>query len=85
VIPADAHPAAGAAVFKQAACGSCHTLGAAGTSGIVGPNLDQLGPPYEVVRAKVAAGGGGMPAFSGRLSAQQIRDVAAYVAASAGR
>ena len=85
VIPADAHPAAGAAVFTDAGCGSCHTLRAARTSGIVGPNLDQLRAPYEVVRAKVAAGGGGMPSFSGRLSAQQIRDVAAYVAANAGR
>jgi len=34
--------AAGKAVFTGVgACGSCHTLGAAGTSGTVGPNLDQ--------------------------------------------
>jgi mono/diheme cytochrome c family protein len=85
VIPAAAHAAAGAEIFKQAGCGSCHTLAAAGTTGIVGPDLDQLRPSYEVVRAKVAVGGGGMPSFSGRLSAQQIKDVAAYVAASAGR
>ena len=30
----------GATVFK-ASCGGCHTLSAAGTSGQVGPNLDQ--------------------------------------------
>ena len=35
-------PAAGKAVFTGVGgCGSCHTLGAAGTTGIVGPNLDK--------------------------------------------
>jgi mono/diheme cytochrome c family protein len=37
------------------------------------------------VRTKVASGGGGMPAYSGQLSATQIRDVAAFVAQNAGR
>src|SRR5712691_1599270 len=32
-IPAAARPAAGATVFKQAGCGSCHTLAAASASG----------------------------------------------------
>jgi cytochrome c551/c552 len=32
--------AAGKAVFISAGCGSCHTLAAAGTTAIVGPNLD---------------------------------------------
>jgi mono/diheme cytochrome c family protein len=84
-IPAAARPAAGAAVFKQADCGSCHTLAAASASGQVGPNLDTLRPGFEAVRAKVAAGGGGMPSFAGRLSEDQIRDVAAFVAENAGR
>lgn len=35
-------PAAGKAVFTGVGgCGSCHTLAAAGTHGIVGPNLDK--------------------------------------------
>jgi mono/diheme cytochrome c family protein len=35
-------PAAGKTVFTgPGGCGSCHTLAAAGTSGTVGPNLDQ--------------------------------------------
>jgi mono/diheme cytochrome c family protein len=34
--------------------------------------------------AKVQSGGGGMPSFAQQLSAQQIRDVAAFVATSAG-
>jgi cytochrome c oxidase subunit 2 len=32
----------GAAVFKNNACGSCHTLKAAGATGTVGPDLDKL-------------------------------------------
>ena len=34
--------AAGKAVFTAAGCGSCHTLAAAGASGQVGPNLDEV-------------------------------------------
>src|SRR3954470_15723789 len=34
-------PAAGKAVFASASCGACHTLKAAGSSGQVGPNLDE--------------------------------------------
>ena len=39
---------------------------------------------YARVRAKVEGGGGGMPAFGGQLSPQQIKDVAAFVSTSAG-
>jgi mono/diheme cytochrome c family protein len=84
-IPANADAAAGAKVFASAGCGSCHTLAAAKSSGQVGPNLDALEPRYETVLAKVTTGGGGMPSFSGQLTEQQIRDVAAFVAANAGR
>jgi mono/diheme cytochrome c family protein len=84
VVPANASASAGAQVFGSAGCGSCHTLAAAHASGQVGPNLDQLRPDFETVRAKVANGGGGMPSFSGRLSERQIRDVAAFVATRAG-
>ena len=83
-IPAAARPAAGATVFKQAGCGSCHTLAAASASGQIGPNLDSLRPGFDAVQAKVETGGGGMPAFAGRLSKEQIRDVAAFVAKNAG-
>lgn len=83
--PPNADAAAGRAVFGSAGCGTCHTLRTAGTSGLIGPDLDSLRPTYAQVRAKVSRGGGGMPSFSGRLSAAQIRDVAAFVATSAGR
>ena len=83
-VPADAHAAAGRAVFASAGCSGCHTLHAAGAGGQIGPNLDRLRPTYPVVLAKVESGGGGMPSFRGQLSAQQIKDVAAFVSTTAG-
>jgi outer membrane protein assembly factor BamB len=66
-------------------CGSCHRLGAAGTSGSVGPNLDQLKPDAATVERQVRNGGAGMPSFEGRLSNAQIAAVANYVAQNAGK
>jgi cytochrome c553 len=70
---------AGAAVFKSAGCTGCHTLKAAGSTGTVGPNLDQLKPAYATIVHQVTNGGGGMPPFGSSLSKTQIDDVAAYV------
>jgi mono/diheme cytochrome c family protein len=83
-VAANASAAAGAKVFGASGCGSCHTLAAANAGGQVGPNLDQARPGYATVLEEVTNGGGGMPSFSGQLSAQQIRDVAAFVASRAG-
>jgi mono/diheme cytochrome c family protein len=66
-------------------CGGCHTLKAAGTSGSVGPNLDDLQPDKATVVRQVDNGGGPMPAFKGRLSSGQINDVASYVSSVAGQ
>ena len=66
-------------------CGSCHVLGAAGTTGSIGPNLDQLKPDEATVEQQVRNGGGGMPAFQGRLSDAEIKAVSAYVAENAGK
>lgn len=79
---AQGDPVAGKAVFASAGCGACHTLKAAGATGTVGPNLDQLKPPYDRVLHQVEVGGGPMPAFKNTLSAKQIQDVAAFVVAS---
>ncbi len=76
-------PVAGKAVFTEN-CGSCHALSDAGTTGSVGPDLDDLAPDEATVNAQVTNGGGSMPAFGGSLSEQQIADVSAYVAESAG-
>ncbi|MCC6224039.1 MAG: cytochrome c [Thermoleophilia bacterium] len=72
-------PAAGKELFGSAGCGGCHTLADAGTSGAVGPNLDQLKPAAAAVFTIVTDGRGSMPAFSGQLDEQQIADIAAYV------
>jgi mono/diheme cytochrome c family protein len=74
----------GAQVFAASGCGSCHTLQAAGSNGQIGPNLDDLRPTVERVRAKVEAGGGVMPSFRGKLTAGQIDAVAKFVAENAG-
>jgi mono/diheme cytochrome c family protein len=65
-------------------CASCHTLKEAGTSGEVGPNLDELEPDMATVEHQVTNGGGGMPAFKGQLSSEEIKSVATYVSAVAG-
>ena len=66
-------------------CGSCHTLKDAGTSGTVGPNLDQLKPDKARVQRQVTNGGSVMPAFKGTLTAAQITAVAKYVSSVAGK
>jgi mono/diheme cytochrome c family protein len=74
----------GSAVFASAGCSGCHTLKAAGASGTIGPNLDQLRPTAAAVSQIVRTGGGAMPSFSGKLSNAQIAAVAQYVATAAG-
>lgn len=80
--PAEGDATNGATVWENAGCGSCHTLAAAGATGAVGPNLDDLKPSQETVVQQVTNGGGGMPAFGDQLSEQEILDVAAYVVES---
>jgi mono/diheme cytochrome c family protein len=69
---------AGKAVFT-ANCVACHTLSDAGATGTVGPNLDEAKPDLKLVTDRVKNGMGAMPSFTGRLTPQQIADVAAYV------
>ena len=70
---------AGEQVFASAGCGACHTFSAAGSSGTVGPNLDEASPSYELAVERITLGQGGMPAFGDQLEPQQIADVAAFV------
>ena len=72
----------GKAVFASAGCGGCHTYSKAGSSGSIGPNLDDLAPSFDAVVTQVTNGGGPMPSFKGQLSEQEIRDVAAFVSGS---
>ena len=75
----------GKAIFAEAGCGGCHTLAAAGTSGTVGPNLDEAKPAKELVIDRVTNGKGVMPAFKDSYSEEQIAAVADYVSKNAGR
>lgn len=74
----------GEEVFASAGCGSCHALSAAGSSGSVGPNLDEAQPDFARAFTTVKDGRGAMPSFDGQLTEEQIADVAAFVAENAG-
>lgn len=78
----------GKVVWASSGCGGCHVLADAGSSGTVGPNLDDSQPVLELVVQRVALGQGGMPAFSeaegGQLDDQEIADVSAYVVEATG-
>lgn len=72
-------PELGAAVFAEN-CSTCH--GATGEGGNGGPDLKTmpLAQTEEGAIQQVTNGGGGMPAFGGVLSEEEIENVAAYVA-----
>jgi cytochrome c6 len=77
-------PVAGKHVFLTAGCSGCHTLKDAGSTGTVGPNLDQAKPPLSLAVERVTKGAGAMPSFTGQLSTKQIADVTAYVVKASG-
>ncbi len=84
----------GEQIFTAAGCAGCHTFGPAGSTGNIGPDLDDLAsaagdmPPEEFVRqsildpdAEVAQGfnAGVMPSFEGRLSDKQVQTLVDYL------
>lgn len=78
--PASGNAAAGRQVFLTAGCSTCHTLEAAGSTGTVGPNLDDLALTRAAIADTVTNGrGGSMAPFAGILSTRQIADVSAFV------
>jgi mono/diheme cytochrome c family protein len=85
-------PAAGKALFASNGCSGCHTFQAAGSTGAVGPNLDEVleGKDAEFVHqsivepnAEVAEGynAGVMPSFE-QLSEDQVNDLVAFLTQS---
>ena len=74
----------GKSLFAANGCGSCHTLQDAGSTGTVGPNLDESKPPRELVIRNVTNGAGAMPAFGDKLSKEQIEAIADYIVKSTG-
>jgi cytochrome c6 len=90
-LAAQAQDAAGAESGKriftteaEPRCSICHSLADAGAVGKLGPNLDDLKPDEEKVRAAVTSGVGVMPPDAETLSAEQIAAVARYVATALG-
>ncbi len=77
--------AQGKDVFAKSGCASCHTLKDAGATGTVGPNLDEVKPPKDLVVERVTNGKPPMPSFKGQLSDQKIEAVAEYVSTVAGK
>jgi mono/diheme cytochrome c family protein len=86
-------PEAGRAVYLAEGCGSCHTFGPAGTTGTVGPNLDETlaGQSTRYIRTsivdpnfRVAQGFSPnvMPQnYGDQLSPEQLDDLVAFLAA----
>jgi mono/diheme cytochrome c family protein len=74
--------AEGKRIFTSAGCVACHALKAAGSTGTVGPNLDDRKPSYDKVIERVTNGKPPMPSFRGKLSASEIQAVARFVSSS---
>jgi len=64
---------------NKAQCGVCHTLQAAGSSGDIGPNLDQLKPSIDRIIYVVTNGIGVMQAWEGILTDEEIEAMAYYI------
>ena len=64
---------------NKAQCGVCHTLKAAGSTGDIGPNLDQLKLSRDRIIYTVINGIGAMQAWEGILTSEEIEAVAYYV------
>ena len=80
--------AVGKALFVNGAvpaCAVCHTLKDAGTTGEVGPVLDELKPSADRVAAALRNGVGLMPSYKDSLTDTQIRAIARYVASVSGQ
>jgi sulfite dehydrogenase len=61
-------------------CALCHVLKDAGTTGKIGPPLDELQPDAEQVATALRQGVGVMPSYREKLSEEEIRALARYVA-----
>ena len=70
-------PAAGEEVFAQN-CAACHGDDGGGGTGPALAGQEEYTNP-DVVVPQIRDGGGGMPAFGGRLSEQELADVSAFV------
>ena len=81
----DAKPSAaieaGRELFNTWSCSACHTLTDAGSSGAVGPSLDNPNLTHDFIVTRVTNGSGPMPSFSGQISDADIGKLADYIVA----
>ncbi len=70
---------------NKAACGTCHTLKSAESSGDIGPNLDMLKLQIDQIIYAVTNGAGVMPPWEGILTPEEIEAVAYYVFTSTNK
>ena len=69
--------------LNKAVCSTCHTLADAGSSGDIGPNLNEIRPDKMRVINTVTNGIGVMPPYEDQLTLEEIEAVAHYVSISA--
>ena len=83
-VPTSTTPVSAKDLFGHT-CATCHTLAAAGATGGIGPNLDEIKPTRQRVRDQIQTGSlsGAMPA--NLLQGDEADRVAAYVATNAGK
>jgi len=84
-----AAPTRGREVFARMGCGSCHTLSAAGSRGVIGPPLDVALARHTraSLRAKISDPGTGsvMPQdFARRMSAADLTALVDFLVAARG-
>lgn len=82
-----AQMALGKKLFTQSAvpaCAVCHTLKDAGSTGEVGPVLDELKPDASRVAKALRDGLGQMPSYKTMLTEDQIAALSLYVAKASG-
>jgi len=84
-VPLSSTEKAGAVVWANAGCGTCHTLAAAGADGTKGPDLDVLRLSAAEIAAKVRSGGGGMPRYAKKLAPAKIDALATFVSSAEDR
>jgi mono/diheme cytochrome c family protein len=73
----------GEILFNES-CASCHQFEAAGSTGSIGPNLDDSAVSLDEAIRQIANGGGQMPAFKDQFTEEQIDAVARYVVENRG-
>lgn len=83
----------GRAVFQRMGCGSCHTLAAAGSSGTMGPSLDERLDTYDAdsLEATILNPPGSYGGFSAmpddfgrRLSSAELAALVAFLLSARG-